>query len=91
MFADEEGYVTSVVIGGTPLDTDNVATLLAELDESIERVSEEEVAEAMKALRNMDDGDEDQIIFYLIQDVPRIYLSQRKVCSMSGKRQKVQP
>ncbi len=35
-FVDEEGYNTSILIGGTQLETENVTSLLAELDESAE-------------------------------------------------------
>jgi hypothetical protein len=88
VFADVEGYVTSVVIGGTALDTNNVASLLAESDESWERVSKEEVAEAMKALRTMDDGDEDQIIF---DTGCTAHILKSAEGLMSGKRQMGQP
>jgi hypothetical protein len=62
-FVDEDSYVTDIVIGGVELGAENVTTLFMQLDETAELVMEEEVGRAMKALKTLDDCDDDQVIF----------------------------
>ncbi len=62
-FVDEDGYGTDIVIGGVELGEDKVLPLLTELDETAEPITEEEVGRAMKALRTVDNEDDDQVIF----------------------------
>ncbi len=45
------------------MGSDNVLSLLTKLDETAEPITEEEVGHAMKALRTMDDQDDDEVIF----------------------------
>jgi hypothetical protein len=62
-FVDEDVYSADITIGGTQLQPGNVMSLMADLDNTTERVTEEEVAEAMKALKTVDDDGDDQVIF----------------------------
>ncbi len=61
-FIDEDGYGARIFIGGEMLKDDNVMCRLAKLDAEAVRMTEEEAAEAMKALSIMDD-EQDEVIF----------------------------
>jgi hypothetical protein len=61
-FLDEDAYIPEIIIAGEFLKNEIVLCKLAELEEKAERISEEEVITAMKALRVMDD-EQDKVIF----------------------------
>jgi hypothetical protein len=61
-FLDEDAYITEIIIAGVPLDSETVSCRLAELEKKAERISEDEAITAMKALRVMDE-DQDEVIF----------------------------
>jgi hypothetical protein len=61
-FLDEDAYVTEIFIGGDLLAGEKIVAKLAELEEQAERISEEDAITAMKALRELDDR-QDEVIF----------------------------
>jgi hypothetical protein len=61
-FIDEDAYVTEIVIGGELLKNEVVSCKLAELGKKAGRISEDEAIKAMKALRVLDD-EQDEVIF----------------------------
>jgi hypothetical protein len=61
-FLDEDAYVTEIVIGGELLEDELASCRIAELEEKAERISEEEAIRAMKALKVLDD-EQDEVIF----------------------------
>jgi hypothetical protein len=62
-FVDEDCYGADVVIGGIELGAENALSLLTQLDKTAEPVTEEEIINAMKALRVSEDDDDRQVIF----------------------------
>jgi hypothetical protein len=61
-FIDEDGYGGKIYIGGTVLSDDNMMYRLAVLDAEASSPTEEETVLAMKALRVIDD-EQDEVIF----------------------------
>jgi hypothetical protein len=61
-FIDEDGYGGKIYIGGTALSDDNMMYRLAALDAEATSPTEEETVLAMKALKVIDD-EQDEVIF----------------------------
>ena len=61
-FIDEDGYGARIFIGGEMLEDDNVMCRLAKLDAEAARMTEEDALKAFKALRIVDD-EQDEVIF----------------------------
>ena len=61
-FIDEDGYGAKIYIGGTVLNDDNMMCRLAMLDAEAASFTEEETVLAMKALKVIDD-EQDEVIF----------------------------